>query len=185
MISRWSLFWIGMFLAVVYMTFIAGCGGGGDTDADQDPAVQPVVVNSLDFTCIDVANDLACDAELDAVGIFNSGPVRISGSPMPHDYINLRLLSTLDLDASVFVHMPMNIKGCVLDLWPLRSLILPLGRLWTSLLPSGVIGAAPWDSMRMWQLFITAAISIPGIMHPRISIRGTRPLPMLWSDGRM
>ncbi|MCK5548557.1 MAG: hypothetical protein KAI64_06055, partial [Thermoplasmata archaeon] len=70
------------------------------------------VTNTLAFSCLDVDNDQTCEALMDTPGIFNSGDVSISGSPMPQDYMNLVVNSTLAVPASVFIHSNVKIIGC-------------------------------------------------------------------------
>ena len=108
-------FVVGIFfiLALVCIFLLTSCGSGGDTAGGNGGGNPPVVVNALAFSCLDVDNDQTCEAELDAAGIFNSGDVRISGSPMPQDYFNLEIESTLALSADVFIWMNVEISGCV------------------------------------------------------------------------
>jgi len=94
---------------------LAGCGSGDSVPpqgngSGEDP--PPMAINSIALTCLDVDNDRTCEAQLEASGIFNSGAVKISGSPMPADYLNLEMKSTLEARASVFLYSMISISGC-------------------------------------------------------------------------
>lgn len=101
---------------------LIGCGGGGgDVGVDDSDnggnggnggSNPPAVTNALVFDCLDVDNDQTCEASQDSPGVFNSGSVRISGSPMPQDYMNLILNSTLAVPASVFIYSMVDLVGC-------------------------------------------------------------------------
>lgn len=112
-----TVFVAGIFaLCLLFLfAFLTGCGSGGNNvppggNGNGRPAI---VVNSLAISCLDVDNDQTCEAVWNAVGFFNSGSVRISGAPMPQDYLNVELTSTLQNSASVFLYSSVSIAGCV------------------------------------------------------------------------
>lgn len=114
-----GIYWFFGFAAgILLMLSLTGCGssgsdtpgGNGNGNGGGQP---PVIVNSLDISCLDVDNDQSCEAIWNAVGFFNSGSVRISGAPMPQDYLNVDLESTLDGSATVFLYSNVSIADCL------------------------------------------------------------------------
>lgn len=96
--------------------FHTGCGSGGagGTLPPMDPPVKPpVVVNTVGFSCLSVDNDFTCSGVLDEPGVWNSGPVVISGGiPLPEDFLNLEVSSMLATNSTVFIHATVTISGC-------------------------------------------------------------------------
>lgn len=97
-----------LMISAILMFIACGSGGGGNTE-------PPIVSGGIDFLCLDVDNDQTCEAELEASGVFYSGPVHISGSPMPTDYLNVEIRNALDTSASIFVAGDIEIVGCTVQ----------------------------------------------------------------------
>lgn len=99
-----------LILITLALTLIIACGTGSpDTPSAPDPVI---VSNTVDFTCLSVDNDQACSGVLGARGVWNSGPVAITGSPPPNDWINIEVTNRMAVNATVFVYSLVTIKGC-------------------------------------------------------------------------
>ena len=109
--------WILIILALGVL-LLAACGGGGGGDDNSDgggggkPDDPPAVINTVDFSCLSVDNDQVCTGVLNAPGIWNSGPVAVTGSPLPDDYLNLEVTNNLAVNATVFAYSLVTISGC-------------------------------------------------------------------------
>lgn len=99
-------------IILVLLALLSGCGTEADSNGSGAVNEPVALVNGIWFTCVDVDNQQVCNAGYDPAGFFNSGDVSISGNPMPKDYINFDIRTTLINNASVFVHMDVNINGC-------------------------------------------------------------------------
>jgi hypothetical protein len=98
--------------------FLSACG----TCPDEPPVVIPPgpppvddpvdILNAVGFSCISVDNDQVCSGVEDPEGIWNSGPVQITGNPMPVDYLNIEITNYMTVNATVFVHADILITGC-------------------------------------------------------------------------
>lgn len=98
-------------IAIILFLFFLSLVSCGMVPEIPVQAPEPVD-NGIWFSCIDVDNEQICNASYDPAGFFDSGDVSISGNPMPKDYINFDIRSTLINNAAVFVHMDVNIFGC-------------------------------------------------------------------------
>lgn len=96
------------------LTLLIACGSAPGTDDNNTggPDKPPFVTNTVDFTCLSVDNDQTCTGALDARGVWNSGPVAITGSPPPDDWINIEVTNRMAVNATVFVYSLVTIKGC-------------------------------------------------------------------------
>ena len=108
-----------LIIIALVLSILMACGssGGGTTPpvippVTNTPAPDPVPSGSVGFSCISVDNDQVCSGIQDSPGIWNSGPISISGSPMPEDFLNIEVTNNSQQDASMFVYTLFTINGC-------------------------------------------------------------------------
>ena len=101
---------ITILIITLTLAMLIACGSG---DTDTPPVNPPAVVtNTVDFTCLSVDNDQTCTGVLDSQGVWDSGPVAVTGYPPPDDYINIKVMNNLSVNTTVFVYSLVTINGC-------------------------------------------------------------------------
>jgi len=99
-------------ITLAFAVLIA-CGSGGEDPSDIDPATPPQLSNIVGFTCLSVDNNQVCTGVQDALGVWDSGPVAVTGDPPPDDWINIEVTNNnMAVNATVFVYSLVTIKGC-------------------------------------------------------------------------
>lgn len=103
-----------LILITLALTMLIACGSDGSNGSDNGPPVDipPHILNTVDFSCLSVDNDQVCTGIQESPGLWNSGPVAITGDPPPDDYINIEVTNNMAVNATVFVHGLVTIKGC-------------------------------------------------------------------------
>lgn len=105
-------------MALLSIVFFTACGSDCGSDplapvANSVPPDRPAIYsNTVDFSCISVDNDQVCTGMEDSPGIWNSGPVQTTGSPMPVDFLNLEITNNSLINTSVFAYSMVTITGC-------------------------------------------------------------------------
>ena len=93
-------------LITLALAMIIACGSGesGDGTSTKPPGIPPQLLHTIGFSCLSVDNDQACTGKLSAPGVWESGPVAVTGYPPPDDYINIEITNGMAVNATVFVY---------------------------------------------------------------------------------
>jgi predicted small lipoprotein YifL len=103
---------------MVIALLLTACGATPPvTPPDTPPVIPPdtppaIVSNTVDFSCLSVDNDTTCTGIQYQAGIWNSGPVQTTGSPMPVDFLNVEITNNSLINTSVFAYTLFTIAGC-------------------------------------------------------------------------
>lgn len=101
-------------LILITLAFIVliACGSGADSTDNNGNDKPPAVTNTVDFSCLSVDNDQTCTGIEISQGVWDSGPVAITGNPPPDDWINIEVTNRMVVNATVFVYSLVTIAGC-------------------------------------------------------------------------
>jgi len=101
-----------LILTMMALALLNACGSGGPSDVPPATPPPPQISNTVDFTCLSVDNDQICTGIEISPGVWDSGPVAITGDPPPDDWINIEVTNNMAVNATVFVYSLVTISGC-------------------------------------------------------------------------
>lgn len=100
-------------LIALALTVFVACGSDTSAPRPVIPAEDPPrISNTIGFSCLSVDNDQVCAGIETSPGIWNSGPVAVTGYPPPDDYINIEVVNDMAVNTTVFVYSLVTISGC-------------------------------------------------------------------------
>ena len=108
---------IAALIIILVFSIFAACGSDDPPYIPpvDPPTESPVIMNTVDFSCVSVDNDQTCSGILEG-GVWNSGPVVTTDQPMPEDYLNLEITNNMVINATVFAVANIVISGCWEDI---------------------------------------------------------------------
>jgi len=140
-------------IALIIIIFICACGNSGGGHKTP-PDFPPVITNApIEFSCLGVNNEIVCSSIEETPGIWNSGAVQITGSPMPMDFMNVEVVNNGLMNAAFFIYSDVHISGC-----------------WDGVIVSDAITLMPGDSFAFSELLWNYRCGMLGYQDALVSI---------------